>query len=149
MDYQEALETAFAAHRSTFEISQTQCSQSALAQTTFNSPFSKRLSIKAGAAVSKSPPSVQNPAPKDSEHPADEEERNDESQNMTSAMSPPHLDESEGMPRPVAKKIDQLLKASGSGSRKAHQTGEATPEKGNGERPEQSQEGAHVTGPSP
>ncbi|KAF8742337.1 hypothetical protein AX14_005201 [Amanita brunnescens Koide BX004] len=49
-----ALETEFSSHRSTFDLNQTQLSQRALTQTTFDSPFSKRLNLKTGAGLMKS-----------------------------------------------------------------------------------------------
>ncbi|KAK2459486.1 hypothetical protein APHAL10511_008496, partial [Amanita phalloides] len=49
-----ALETEFSQHRSTFNINPTQLSQRALTQTTFDSPFSKRLNLTAGAGLTKS-----------------------------------------------------------------------------------------------
>jgi hypothetical protein len=52
--FQAALETEFSSHRSTFDLNQTQLSQRALTQTTFDSPFSKRLNLKSGAGLMKS-----------------------------------------------------------------------------------------------
>ena len=52
--FQAALETEFSSHRSTFDLNQTQLSQRPLTQTTFDSPFSKRLNLKSGAGLMKS-----------------------------------------------------------------------------------------------
>ena len=51
--FQAALETEFSSHRSTFDLNQTQPSQRALTQTTFDSPFSQRLNLKSGAGLMK------------------------------------------------------------------------------------------------
>ncbi|KAF8621431.1 hypothetical protein AX15_007791 [Amanita polypyramis BW_CC] len=60
-----ALETAFAPHRSTFDLNPTQLSQRALTQTTFDSPFSRRLNVKAGALPKSQSLPVPAPSSKD------------------------------------------------------------------------------------